>query len=72
MCFEGVGGVVDLTLPRAVLPLAVEFLLTRDNVDVVEMLDEVVHVHLFWRVAVFPKTAGDLGVVGRVGVLGVG
>ena len=43
-----------LTFPRTAGPLTVVLLLTRNNVDVVEVDDKFIHVTLLGLVAVFP------------------
>ena len=53
-----------LSLSRAIRPLAIEFLLARNDVHVDNVLDEVIHMSLLRSLAVFPEAASDLHVVG--------
>ena len=61
-----------MTLSRAAIPFTVVLFLTRNDVNIIDVCDEVVHVSLFPIFAVVPEAFCNLNVVGQFGVLWVG
>lgn len=53
------------------LPIAEIFLLSRRNVNLSDVIDQIIHISLFWVRTVGPLTTGNLHIIGAFRIVGI-